>query len=274
MRCQIRAALAMMNTFNRIFTVAGLIALLVLGAATLVTPAGMLSLLQSLADAARTQLFAGFSDTSRFVARIVLAIAWVLLITLVLWMELRRPSTATVEVMRYTGGNTIRIRTTDVAERLHEAIVQVADVLDAKVRVIGRNRAVEVKVDVAAARHTDLIAKAEEIATLTRRVIQEEMGLKLAEKPQVSIRTQDGRGATAPIKPIAPISPMQPIAAPTGEPTPTSASAEPPAASTTASVMSPATTLEPPPAPSSREADADQPSKASEEASRTTLNAS
>ncbi len=219
-----------MNAFNRVFTVIGLIVLLIGGAATLITPAGMLSLLQSIADAARLQLFAGFSDTSRFVARVVLAIAWVLLIGFLLWIELRRPSTATVEVMRYTGGNTIRIRTTDVAERLHDAIIQVADVLDAKVKVIGRNRAVEVKVDVAAARHADLITKAEEIATLTRRVIQEEMGLKLAEKPQVSIRSQDGRGVAMRAKPIAPATPMPPIAAPASEGTSAVVPSEPPTA--------------------------------------------
>jgi len=39
----------------------------------------------------------------------------------------------------------------------------------------------------------DLIAKAEEVAAATRQIVQDQLGLKLAGKPQVAIRAKAGK---------------------------------------------------------------------------------
>jgi hypothetical protein len=184
-----------MNAFNRVFVVAALIALIIAGTITLVSPALTLSLIRNAADSMRAGPFAGFTDVGRVITRFILAIVWIALIGALLWLELRRPGSRTVEIARYTGGNTIRISTDAVAEKIKEEVCAVAGVIDAKVRAIGRNRAVELQLDVSAAKDVDLVAKAEEIATLTRRIAQDELGLKLTGKPQVAIKAKQGKPA-------------------------------------------------------------------------------
>ena len=60
------------------------------------------------------------------------------------------------------------------------------------VKATGRDRAVEITVDVTATRDTDLVMKADEVAGLTRHIVQSELGLRLAGKPQVFIKAKDG----------------------------------------------------------------------------------
>lgn len=182
-----------MNAFNRVFVIVMLVILLVLGVATLLSPALMLGLAQSAANAIRSGFFAHYTDVGRFLARFMLAIGWALLIGALLWRELRRPGSRTIEVAKYTGGSTIRISTAAVAERVKEEVDAIDGVIDAKVIATGRNKAVELSLDVSAAKGTDLVAKAEEIAQAARRVAQDELGLKLTGKPQVAIEAKQGK---------------------------------------------------------------------------------
>ncbi|MCS6773711.1 MAG: hypothetical protein RMM31_04050 [Anaerolineae bacterium] len=182
-----------MSAFNRVFVVISLGLLLVAGAVFLIAPDVVVGLVQSLAEALDTALFAELTEVGRFAVRTLLALGWVALFALFIWLEVRRAGTPTVEVARYTGGNTIRVSTAAVADRVRENVATVEGILGTRVSVVGRDRAVEVKVDVFAERSVDLITKAEEIAALVRRVIQDELGLKLATKPQISIQPHDGR---------------------------------------------------------------------------------
>jgi preprotein translocase subunit SecG len=184
-----------MNAFNRVFVIVTLVMLLVLGVATLLSPALMLGLAQSTANAIRTGFFANYTDVGRFLARFMLAIGWGLLIGALLWRELRRPGSRTIEVAKYTGGSTIRISTAAVAERVKEEVDAIEGVIDAKVIATGRNKAVELSLDVSAAKGTDLVAKAEEIAQAARHVAQDELGLKLTGKPQVAIEAKQGKAS-------------------------------------------------------------------------------
>lgn len=184
-----------MNAFNRIFVVITLSVLLVLGAVTLISPGFILNLMQNTANNIRENVFAGFTDIGRVITRITLAIGWIMLMGLLLWRELRRTSSRTIEVARYTGGNAIRISTAAVAEKVQDAVSAIEGVIDAKVKATGRERAVEIKLDVTATKDTDLVSKAEEIAICTRQVVQDQLGLKLSGKPQVAIQAKEGKPA-------------------------------------------------------------------------------
>jgi hypothetical protein len=184
---------AHMNAFNRIFVIITLAALLVAGAVTLISPGFVLNLMQSTADNIRVNVFAGFTDVGRVITRITLAIGWIMLIGLILWRELRRTSSRTIEVARYTGGNAIRISTGAVAEKVQDAVNAIGGVIDARVKATGRERAVEIRLDVTATKETDLVSKAEEIAIVTRQVVQDQLGLKLSGKPQVAIQAKDAK---------------------------------------------------------------------------------
>lgn len=184
-----------MNAFNRIFVIITLVVLLVAGVVTLLSPAFTLGLMQNTANNIHNSFFAGYSDAGRIIARISLAIGWAMLFGFLLWAQLRRSSSRTIEVARYTGGNAIRISTGAVAEKVQDAVNAVGGVIDAKVKATGRERAVEIKLDVTATKDTDLVSKAEEIAIVTRQVVQDQLGLKLSGKPQVSIRAKEGKPA-------------------------------------------------------------------------------
>lgn len=205
-----------MNTFNRIFVIVTLGVLLILGAFVLVTPAGFLAVMQSIANWFRGTVFAAYSDTGRVLVRLILAIIWIALIGLLLWWEVRRPGSRTIEIARYTGGSTIRISTDAVQEKVKEQVDAIAGVIESKVRATGRNRAVELSLDVSVTKDVDLVAKAEEVAAVTRQIVQDQLGLKLAGKPQVAIKARSGKPAIAkplPIQEPAPASAPAPILA-------------------------------------------------------------
>lgn len=210
-----------MNAFNRVFVIVTLSVLLVLGVATLLSPALMLGLAQSAANAARIGFFANYTDVGRFLARFMLAIMWALLMGVLLWRELRRPGSRTIEVAKYTGGSTIRISTAAVAERVKEEVDAIDGVIDAKVIATGRNKAVALSLDVSAVKGTDLVSKAEEIAQAARHVAQDELGLKLTGKPQVAIEAKQGKAgkpkppkaslpSNEPVEPLLPELPSPP----------------------------------------------------------------
>jgi len=182
-----------MNAFNRIFVIIALIVLLVAGAITLAVPALTLNFIRTTADSMHTTFFASFSDVARVIVRILLALVWVLLMALLIWVEFRRPGSRTIEVARYTGGSAIRISTAAVADKVEEAVNAAGGIIDAKVKATGRNRAVELRLDVTATKDTNLVQKAEEIASITRQVVQDHLGLKLAGKPEVAIKAKQGK---------------------------------------------------------------------------------
>jgi hypothetical protein len=204
------------HTFNRIFVLVMLSLLLVLGAFVLIAPAAWLSLMRSIADWFRGTVFVAYSDTGRVLARVLMAVVWAALIGSLIWLELRQGSSRDIEIVHHAGESTIRISTEDVRERVKSQVDAIPGVLGSKVHVIGRDRAVELKLDVTVTKDLDLVAKAEEVALVARQVAQDQLGLRLAGKPQVSIRAKAGSS------PIAP-APARPAATPVVEPTPSPA---------------------------------------------------
>ena len=176
-----------MNTFNRVFTLAGLILLTIFGAATLVAPAMMLNFIDGIAAFFHTSVFGGITDIARVLVRILLAILFVAVMLALVWMEIRGPASRTVEVTRATGGR-IRLTTRDIEEQIRQRVDAISGVLHVKVRVTERDNAVVASLDVEAASDTDLVGKGEEVAAITRNVIQDQYGVKLFNKPQVTVK--------------------------------------------------------------------------------------
>lgn len=187
-----------MNTFNRAFTLVGLIALTIFGAATLVAPAMTLSFIDAAAAFFHTSVFGGMTDIARLLVRILLAAIFVGVMLALVWLEIRGPASRTVEVTRATGGR-IRLTTRDIEEQIRQRVDAISGVIGVKVRVTERDNAVVAALDVQAAADTDLVGKGEEAAAVTRNVVQDQYGVRLFSKPQVTIRAV--RPAFKPPKP-------------------------------------------------------------------------
>jgi hypothetical protein len=191
-----------MNLFNRIFTIISLVILAILGAATLVVPGQMLQFANDLANGIHVDVFGGMTSTARITIRIALALVFVLVIFLLLWLETRRSGARHVEVAKASGGR-IRIHTGDVETRIQQQVDAVSGILSSRVRVNERDRAVVAMLEVVAAPGIDLVAKGEEVAAVTRIAVQDQLGLKLFGKPQITMKSSKA-------KPL----PATPVAAP------------------------------------------------------------
>jgi hypothetical protein len=188
-----------MNLFNRIFSIVSLLVLTVLVLGVLLIPPEQLSALTA-------SLFAMVNNVQPAL-RALISLLLIVIVILLLWLEFRRPGSRTVEVARSTGGR-IRITTGHVEDRVAEQIDAMSGVIQSKVRISERDNSVIARVDVVAAPNLDLVTKGEDIAAKTREVIQDQLGLKLSGKPQITIKT----------------SKMKPIAATPSSPTPSTGS--------------------------------------------------
>jgi hypothetical protein len=184
-----------MNVFNRLFTVVGLLTLLIGGVVTLVAPAFMLGLIQNAADSAHNLFFVGMSEWARLVMRVIIATIFGLIVVSLLWLELRRPAQKSIQVNK-AGGTMIRISTDAVESKLRDAVDNLPGVIGSKVLAQTRGKAIAVQLDVLATKDTDLVAKAEEISGVTHTLIQDQLGLKLHSRPQIVIKAGAGRAKT------------------------------------------------------------------------------
>lgn len=182
-----------MNVFNRLFTITGIIVLIVAGTATLISPATVLSFIQTTADAIHVNVFANMGELARLGVRSLAAVIFVLIMLGLLWLEVRRPPQRTIEVGRYTGGTTIKISTDSIESKIRDSVDSLGGVIGARVSANTRSKAVDVSIDVLATKETDLVAKAEEVSAITRMIVQDHLGLKLYGKPQVTIKSGAGR---------------------------------------------------------------------------------
>ncbi len=182
-----------MNVFNRLFTIMGIIVLIVAGTATLISPATVLSFIQTTANTIHVNVFANMGELARLGVRSLAAVIFVLIMLGLLWLEVRRPAQRTIEVGRYTGGTTIKISTDSIESKIRDSVDSLGGVIGARVSANTRSKAVDVSIDVLATKDTDLVAKAEEVSAITRMIVQDHLGLKLYGKPQVTIKSGAGK---------------------------------------------------------------------------------
>ncbi len=176
-----------MKTFNRIFTLVGLILLTIFGAATLGAPAMMLNFIDSAAALFHTSIFGGMSDIVRILVRILLAVIFVAVMLTLVWMEIRRPALRTIEVTR-PNGERVWLIARDLEELICQRVDAISGVLRVKARVTARDKAVFASLQVEAAEDADLVAKREEAAAMAHNIIQDEYGVRLFSKPHVTVK--------------------------------------------------------------------------------------
>jgi hypothetical protein len=179
-----------MNAFNRIFSVIALIAILVVGVLVLVFPGVLIGLIQSL-DTTIKSLSGNANGSAMFAeaaVRILFTLLFVGLMVALLWLELRRSGIRSVQVMRHNGKGRLRVTAKAVEDRIHQRIDALPGVINSTVVIKAQNRALAVKLDVLAAHDTDLVLKGEEIVGAVRNVVQDDLGLKLFARPEVTMK--------------------------------------------------------------------------------------
>jgi len=166
-----------MNLFNRIIVVTLLILLLAATLLSLFVPRTVLDILRRFMDQIEAaipfyNIFSGI-----YWAYLGGGLSVILLCSLLLWLELRRPPRGTVQ-MAHAEGRGMEVSVKTIAQRLQSELSRLADVSHVKVRVISRGRKVDVHLDVQVHPAVELQLKSEEITQLTRQVIEEQIGVK------------------------------------------------------------------------------------------------
>lgn len=168
-----------MNLFNRIFTIITILILIVVGLAVILMPPALQT-----ASASTLGSIAAIDP----VIRAGVAILFTIILFFLLWLEVRRPGSKTVEVVKSTGSR-IRITTSHVEERLGQQIDALGGVIKSRVKVGERDGQVVTELEVVASPGLDIVAKGEEIAAIVRMTVADQLGLKLYGKPQITIKT-------------------------------------------------------------------------------------
>lgn len=172
-----------MNILNRILVVIGLLIALPLGIALCVAPIPILGATGQGLDSLISWL-----DTVPPLARILLgilfALAWMVICLLLLILELRRPPRRMVRVERVDGG-TVEVNLKTITDHIAYELEQMPGVLRARSRASVRRNAVAVEVEVDTAGDMAVPAQASQIVDAIRHVVEEKVGVRLAQPPQV-----------------------------------------------------------------------------------------
>lgn len=156
-----------MNAFNRIFTIFGLIVLLVVLTAALLVPPVVINGAQAAADWLHNFMFVNMGDApaARLLVHVALAVLFALIILFLLYLQLRRPRPRkTVEVAQESGGK-VRVMNETIEKRLQDQIEGLGDMVNAKVKVHEKGKAaVNVNVEAFTTQSGDPISKGTDVA--------------------------------------------------------------------------------------------------------------
>lgn len=183
-----------MNAFNRAYTLVSLIVLLIVGVFALIAPGAFIGLIQGAADGLHRLLFGGMGDAPalRLVIRVIIAAVFAAVILAVLFFEIQRPGPRTIEVARQQGSR-IRVMNETVERKLQTQVEGLGEITQAKVHVSEKGKAVVARVEVFTTRDADAIAKGADVAKVVSIVIQDQMGLQLAGKPEVVVKQTNAK---------------------------------------------------------------------------------
>jgi hypothetical protein len=171
-----------MNVFNRIVVVILLIVLILLSATAIVLPEQFFGTWGNINSSLET--YTG-TLTGRIVTTVIL-LAIIVLCAFVLWLEFRRGVARTVRVEKIQGGEA-RVAVESVMQRAEFHVAQLPQVISVKPHVTARGKRVDLHLDVETTQEVNIPAKTEEISRTARRVVEEQMGLKLG-KVIVTVR--------------------------------------------------------------------------------------
>ncbi len=193
-----------MNIFNRVVVVLDIVLTMIIVTLLLLFPQQGLMMIQA---TAKSLLDLGARIRPEFVSlfrAILILIAVFVDVALValLIAEFRGPRRKYIRVASITGGH-VSVTIDSIAGRLRYHIDPLPDVLAVKPRVSRKGDGVALALEIEAMADINVPRKAEEVLEITRQVIEDKLGLKLAGKPQVIIRTITAPSG-APPKPVTP----------------------------------------------------------------------
>jgi hypothetical protein len=175
-----------MELFNRVVVILFLLALIPIFTVGLIVPREAIQLLRDGLDQIEGQLAPSVS-TKQLLISGGLALLIDGLLVFLLYLQVRRPAVRAVPVQQVEGGQA-QIVVSSIVDRLEYHIDRLPGVLKVKPRIITHRRGVEVVLEVETVADVNVRAAIEEISALTRRVVEDEMGLKLKGKPKLSLR--------------------------------------------------------------------------------------
>jgi hypothetical protein len=182
-----------MKTFNRIVTVLLLLALIPIVTVGLIAPREGVQLLSETLDKINAQLDPS-PPALQMLLRAVVALLIDGFLVILLYLEVRRSAESGVRVQQVTGGEA-QIAVDSIVSRLGYQIDRLPGVLEVTPTVIPRRGGVEVVLDIEMTADGNITANIEEISAVTRRVIEDDMGLKLKGKPKLNLHTVEYPGA-------------------------------------------------------------------------------
>jgi len=176
-----------MALFNRIVVTLLLLALIPILTVGLIVPREALQLIGDRAAEFESQ-FDQQVSAWQLLIRVGLAVLIDAVLILLLYLQLRRPAAYGAPVRTLESGEA-EIAVNSVVGQLEYHIDPLPGVLAVKPTVIPRRGAVEVALEIEMAADLNLSTNIEQIGTVARRVIEEEMGLKLKGRPKLKLHT-------------------------------------------------------------------------------------
>jgi hypothetical protein len=132
---------------------------------------------------------------------ILCAILFDMLLIGLLVLEIRGPARRTLRVAK-VGGGEVSVTAESLAERIQYHVDQLADVIGVQVKVAPRGGGVDLDLNIQTGADVNVPEKAEQVLEVTRQVVEDKMGLKLARKPRINIHAMPYPGVVA--RPTAP----------------------------------------------------------------------
>jgi hypothetical protein len=176
-----------MTAFNRIVTTLLLLILIPIVTVALLAPREAIEQVQI-----GLEHLHGLIDSSpsglQMLIRVVAALLIDVLLVLVLYLELRRPSPTSVRVQRARGSEA-QIALDSVSDRLVYHVDRLSGVLNVVPVVTPHRGGVRILLEIDMAADEDVPACIDEVVEVTRRVVEQDMGLKLKGKPKLNLRT-------------------------------------------------------------------------------------
>ena len=184
-----------MKTFNRIVMILLILAAFFVVTIGLFVPAESLAVIRGAAD---NTLYTMNRIRPEFIlsfrALLILCAVFVdALLVGLLVLEVRGPAKHTLRVQRVGGGEVV-VTAESLVERLQYQIDQLADVIGVRARVMPRGGGVDVEVNLQTSADVNVPEKAEQVLEITRQVVDDKMGLKLARKPRVNVHAMPTPG--------------------------------------------------------------------------------
>lgn len=169
-----------MSAFNRLIAILLWIGLLVVCLLVAINPLAGLEAARAFVDARLLDLNAlqQNNPTNYAIAQAAFGIGTILLFAMLLWLEIFTIRRRGVRIRTAEGGSA-ELDTNSVGRRLAWHLDQLAEVMTVVPAVRARGSAVDVMLEIEAAPDVDIPLKTEEVVTVTREIIEQELGLKM-----------------------------------------------------------------------------------------------